>query len=165
MFFDTYGNVAGKVRRHAFEALRAVGAKPCAHTELKCPDNYPSLLYPRDETELYTIARTEFDKIPPRVAEFVALLHNSENYEYDSSGCFGDKAINIIPSLQKHFAYKISIENTCIGCALCVRNCANACIEIVDRKAVVTHPERCENCLGCFQICPKHAVGDAKGSL
>lgn len=48
------------------------------------------------------------------------------------------------------------IEELCIGCGTCVRNCANNGIKVVDGKAKI-QPE-CVGCGYCMTVCPKEAI-------
>lgn len=45
----------------------------------------------------------------------------------------------------------------CIGCGMCVKNCANDGVHVIEGKAVINE----DNCLGCghcFGFCPKGAI-------
>lgn len=45
----------------------------------------------------------------------------------------------------------------CIGCGMCVRNCANDGVHIVDKKAVIDE-SHCLGCGYCIAYCPKGAI-------
>ena len=47
--------------------------------------------------------------------------------------------------------------NKCIGCGMCVKNCDNDGIEIVDKKAVIKEAN-CVGCGHCLAFCPKGAL-------
>ncbi|MBR6349310.1 MAG: DUF362 domain-containing protein [Lachnospiraceae bacterium] len=48
-------------------------------------------------------------------------------------------------------------SDLCIGCGMCVKNCANDGVHIVDGKAVIDE-EHCLGCGHCFGFCPKGAI-------
>ncbi len=48
-------------------------------------------------------------------------------------------------------------EALCIGCGMCVKNCVNDGVHLVNGKAVID-PSHCLGCGHCFAFCPKGAV-------
>ena len=59
MVFYTYGGGKGREFLQMYQALKSQGAKPCCSIDAYYPDNYPRLpIYPKNENELYTIARS-----------------------------------------------------------------------------------------------------------
>lgn len=55
----------------------------------------------------------------------------------------------------------LSVDDNCIGCGLCMRNCPVHAIELKDKKPVWTIV-RCEMCLSCLHHCPKFAIHRGK---
>lgn len=49
------------------------------------------------------------------------------------------------------------VENSCIGCGLCAKNCPVSAIEIRNKKPVWVK-DRCVMCLSCPHHCPKFAI-------
>lgn len=49
------------------------------------------------------------------------------------------------------------VENSCIGCGLCAKNCPVSAIEIRNKKPVWVK-DRCVMCLSCLHHCPKFAI-------
>jgi uncharacterized Fe-S center protein len=49
------------------------------------------------------------------------------------------------------------IEDRCVGCGTCARNCAHEGIAVVDRKARIDE-SKCLGCGRCIAVCPKDAV-------
>ena len=50
-----------------------------------------------------------------------------------------------------------SVEDTCIGCGLCARNCPVSAIAIREKRPVWVKDE-CVMCLRCLHHCPKFAI-------
>ncbi|MBN1887164.1 MAG: 4Fe-4S binding protein [Thermoflexales bacterium] len=46
----------------------------------------------------------------------------------------------------------------CDGCGLCVTRCANQALGMVDGKAAVIDPERCNYDAACEAVCPTSAI-------
>ena len=49
------------------------------------------------------------------------------------------------------------LEDRCVGCGTCARNCAHEGIKVVDRKAQIDET-KCLGCGRCIAVCPKDAV-------
>lgn len=50
-----------------------------------------------------------------------------------------------------------SIDDTCIGCGICMQNCPVNAITLENEKPVWTVPQ-CEECLSCLHHCPVFAI-------
>lgn len=60
--------------------------------------------------------------------------------------------------MEMHSAGKpIVAQKYCVGCGICIRNCAHNAITIMDGKAVIDHSV-CAGCGRCIGECPKNAV-------
>ena len=49
------------------------------------------------------------------------------------------------------------VKKRCIGCGMCVKNCANDGVHIIDKKAVIDE-DKCVGCGYCIAYCPKGAI-------
>ena len=48
-------------------------------------------------------------------------------------------------------------QGSCIGCGMCVKNCINDGVHVINGKAVIDE-EHCVGCGHCFAFCPKGAI-------
>lgn len=48
-------------------------------------------------------------------------------------------------------------DSVCIGCGMCIKNCINDGVHIINGKAVIDE-ENCVGCGHCFAFCPKGAI-------
>ena len=49
------------------------------------------------------------------------------------------------------------LKKNCIGCGMCVKNCANDGVHVIDKLAVIDE-EKCLGCGFCIAYCPKGAI-------
>lgn len=49
-------------------------------------------------------------------------------------------------------------EQLCTGCGDCVAACPTDVFSLVNGKAAVTAPERCDYCRACETVCPVNAI-------
>lgn len=55
-------------------------------------------------------------------------------------------------------------KNKCVGCGMCVEECANNCIGIRNSVASIDKDD-CVQCRSCIEVCPQSAIMDISGSL
>ena len=58
---------------------------------------------------------------------------------------------------------KFYVEESCIGCGLCVKRCPVQAIELKDNKPVWIK-KQCELCLRCLHTCPKFSIQYGNGT-
>ena len=49
------------------------------------------------------------------------------------------------------------VNDTCIGCGLCEKECKKDAIHVVNGVAVIDY-EKCVNCKMCTKVCPRDAI-------
>jgi len=49
-------------------------------------------------------------------------------------------------------------EDLCTGCEICVDECPNDCLELVDDVATLVRPDDCDECGTCVESCPSEAI-------
>ncbi len=49
------------------------------------------------------------------------------------------------------------IDETCVGCGLCVESCPLEAISLVEIQAVISK-EICIECASCIDVCPLEAI-------
>lgn len=53
-------------------------------------------------------------------------------------------------------AKKFHVDNSCIGCGLCVKHCPTNNVRLADSKP--TWGKNCINCMACICLCPTNAI-------
>jgi ferredoxin len=114
---------------------------------LKMVDNYIAMYKPKDSEALRkkidnelgkitdAIVRKERRRIPP------ATILNRIMYKY-------------LPGEDSDQFFSVSDE--CTGCTICQSVCPAENIALVSSRPEFRH--KCENCMGCLQNCPVHAI-------
>lgn len=54
-------------------------------------------------------------------------------------------------------------KSLCSGCEVCVEECPNTCLEIVEGVAELVRPEDCDGCGSCAEVCPSEAIHMEEG--
>lgn len=154
-FIATYGTTPGQTGKFAEDILKSKDLSLSARFSVKMPDTWTPTYDLSDKEKVRRInerAEDEIDSIigqvsakacGDRMKDKMPLLFSKALYcvEYDSMRKTG------------HFA----VEDSCIGCGLCARNCPVSAIEIRDKKPVWVK-DQCVMCLGCLHRCPKFAI-------
>ncbi|MBO5137744.1 MAG: DUF362 domain-containing protein [Spirochaetaceae bacterium] len=64
--------------------------------------------------------------------------------------------------MEMHSSGKPSVtQSACIGCGMCVKNCAHSAITITNKKASIDH-NKCVGCGRCIGVCPKDAIHEGE---
>ena len=154
-FAATYGTTPGQTGRFAEDILKAKGLSVSARFSVKMPDTWTPIFDLSDKAKVSLInerAESEIDRI-------IEMVSGRETGDYMKSKiplCLAKAVYGIeYDSMRKtkHFA----VEDSCIGCGLCARNCLVSAIEIREKKPVWVK-DQCVMCLGCLHHCPKFAI-------
>ena len=49
-------------------------------------------------------------------------------------------------------------EELCTGCEICIDECPNNALEMVDDVAKFVRPDDCDGCESCAEACPSEAI-------
>ncbi len=160
-FIATYGTTPGQTGKFANNILAPKGLALSAKFSVKMPDTWTPIFDLSNKEKVRRInekAEPEIDYIIKQVKNFAdgdfmknklpyPIAKASYNIEYD------------LMRKTKHF----SVEDNCIGCGLCAKNCPVSAIQIKDRKPEWVK-EQCAMCLSCLHHCPKFAIQYGKNT-
>ena len=151
----TYGNNTGASAAIATKYFKKnTGRTFDAMYSVKMPDNWTPVF---DLTNAEAVAATnakadeEIDGIIRKIKMGIDGDHVN-----DKLGKFMEV---VYPGFYKTLSKTshLHVEDTCIGCGLCAKNCPVSAIEMKDGKPAWVK-KNCAMCLGCLHRCPKFAI-------
>lgn len=154
-FAATYGTTPGQTGRFAEDILNANGLSVSAKFSVKMPDTWTPIYDLSDKSKVQRIN----EAAEPQIDRIIGAIQNRT--------C-GDFMENKTPLLLAKAFYGLeydsmrrtshfTVEDTCIGCGLCARNCPVSAIELREKRPVWVKDE-CVMCLRCLHHCPKFAI-------
>lgn len=154
-FAATYGTTPGQTGRFAEDLLNANGLSVSAKFSVKMPDTWTPIYDLSDKSKVQRIN----EAAEPQIDRIIRAIQNRT--------C-GDFMENKTPLLLAKAFYGLeydsmrrtshfTVEDTCIGCGLCARNCPVSAIEIREKRPVWVK-DKCVMCLRCLHHCPKFAI-------
>lgn len=154
-FTATYGTTPGQTGRFAEDILKRSGLTISAKLSVRMPDTWTPLFDLSSKENVQRInAAAE-----PQIDRIIQLIQSrtSGDFMQRKMPLWLAKSVYAIeyPSMRqtRHF----HVEDSCIGCGLCARNCPASAIQIQNKKPVWVK-EQCVMCLSCLHHCPKFAI-------
>lgn len=154
-FAATYGTFPGQTARFADDILRSKGLALSARFSVKMPDTWTPIFDLSDEEKVQRI----------NDAAEVQIDAAADKIRSRTVGDFMQRKTPILTTkLLYGFEYdrmrrtsRFTVEDSCVGCGLCAKNCPVSAIEIQDGRPVWVK-DKCAMCLGCLHRCPKFAI-------
>ncbi len=154
-FVASYGTTCGATAYFINDILKAKGLSLSSSFSVKMPDTWTPIFDLSDKDKIKRInnkADKEIDLIIDKINKR-QLGENTKN-----------KAPVILSKIVHESMYEnmrktknFVVEDSCIGCGLCLRNCPIKAIELKNNKPVWTK-DKCVMCLSCLHHCPKFAI-------
>ena len=160
-FIATYRTTPGQTGKFANTILAPKGLSLSAKFSVKLPDTWTPIFDLSNKEKVRRInekAEPEIDYIIKQVKNFANGNFMKNKLPYPIAKVGYNIEYNLMRKT-KHF----SVEDTCVGCGLCVKNCPVSAIQIKDRKPEWVK-EQCMMCLSCLHHCPRFAIQYGKNT-
>lgn len=154
-FTATYGTTPGQTGRFAEDILNANGLSVSAKFSVKMPDTWTPIFDLSSKSKVQRINEAAEQQIDRIISEI--QKHASGDFMENKTPMFLTKAVYGLEYDSMRRTSHFKVEDTCIGCGLCARNCPVSAIEIREKKPVWVKDE-CVMCLRCLHHCPKFAI-------
>ena len=153
-FIGTYGTTCGQSGTFMKKQLEKKGFQMNAAYSVKMPESWTPMYDVSDKEKVAEINAAEI----PQIERIVGHIKNGDsgNYMKDKMPMIGVKLARPFyenATKTSHFR----VEDSCIGCGLCAKNCPVQAIKMQDQKPVWMK-EKCAMCLSCLHHCPKFAI-------
>ncbi len=153
-FIATYGSTCGQTGSFMKKHLGAKGFELALSLGIKTVDDWTVWFNANNKSEIEYILQDEQNQL----SQIINLIKDDTH---------GNKMKNTLPMLAvigSDFFYGMArrtkhlrVEDSCIGCGLCKKECPTSSIEIKDGKPVWIN-DKCAMCLHCLHACPKFAI-------
>lgn len=101
------------------------------------------------------IQKQQFITASQLILESVKKIHSEKNISVKSSVIAIDILADIFRIMAKSMGKNFAIDNTCIGCGKCEKNCPKQNINFKEKK----YSDKCILCTRCIHNCPVSAIG------
>jgi len=153
-FVATYGTTPGATGSDAARILKKKGISVNARFCVRMPDTWTPVFDLSNQNKVVS----QNQKAENEITEIIQRIKSREYGNFMKRTVphffryFSDIAYSIMRKT-KHF----SVEETCIGCKLCAKQCPAKAIAINAGRPVWTS-DRCIMCLRCLHNCPKFSI-------
>ena len=156
----TYGTTTGQTGRIVKHFLKSKGLNLQARFCVQMPDTWTPLFDLSDKQEV--------EKTNRNAEKEIELL--CKQIEERTIGDFSKKKMPLIFAKISYIFYeqyrktkKFKVEDSCIGCELCMNKCPVEAISIEENKPVWIK-EKCTLCLCCLHHCPTFSIQYGKNT-
>lgn len=153
-FVGTYGTAVGQSSKITEILLKNQNIKFNAKYSVKMPDTWTPMFDLSNITKVKNIN----DIAEIQIQEIISKIKEKKN---------GDFQKNKIPKIMVDVFYStyesarktkhLQVNQNCIGCSLCAKNCPAQAIKIENGKPIWIK-EKCVMCLRCLHNCPRFAI-------
>ncbi len=154
-FAATYGTTPGQTGRFAEQILHGRGLTFSAKFGVQMPDTWTPIFDLSDKEKVARINEAAERQIDAVVGKVRARARG--DFMRRKTPWLLTQAVHGLEYESMRRTSRFMVEDTCVGCGLCARNCPVGAIEIRDRRPVWV-ADRCAACLGCLHRCPKFAI-------
>ncbi len=153
-FVATYGGTSGQTGTFMKKHLREKGFALSACFGIKTADDYTILFDVSDKEYVKKALEDEavqLEEIIPQIKAGITGTKMKNTLPMIIVCCSG-----VVYDMARH-TNKFTVEDSCIGCGICAKECPESAIEMQSGKPVWVK-DKCSVCLHCLHSCPKFAI-------
>lgn len=156
----TYGYTSGFSATEVRRLISKKGLQLSASFGIQMPDTWTPMFDLSDSAAAYKTNQAAEEKIDSAIDSIKTMktgVHGTGRYPYVAR-CVARPLYE-----RARRTSNLCVEDTCIGCGLCERQCPVKAIEMVDGRPVWVR-DRCAMCLRCLHHCPQFAIQYGNGA-
>lgn len=153
-YVATYGTTCGQTGIFMQNYINKNGLILDAKYSVKMPDNWTVIFDLSDKKKVAKINEKEL----PQINSIISHVKNHDTGDFMKSKVpmFAVKLWKTKYEKDRR-TYHLHVNDDCISCGLCARNCPINVIEMKNKKPIWVK-EQCVMCLKCLHHCPKFAI-------
>ncbi|MHA1681658.1 MAG: EFR1 family ferrodoxin [Promethearchaeota archaeon] len=168
--FNTYGLAGGNANRHVLQHFSKKGFHPLGGLGVKMPGSDGLVMSGENSWYVKRAKKRDFTRLP-KVDKFIHFVE-SRVKELEGGKSLSEfkerKPWSILGfllgwifglffrRLEKKMKKQFWVDENCVLCGICVKNCPVANIKIIEKKIVFD--DRCVLCMRCLNQCPEYAI-------
>ena len=153
-YVSTYGTTPGASGALADEAIK--GRRIDAFYSVRMPDTWTPTFDLSTPDKVAVFTKTT-EKGIDEVCQKIAERHTNSHMSPRTPVIITKVISGPINNNRARRTANLVVEDSCVGCGLCEKNCPVSAIRITDGKPVWVK-EKCVMCLACLHHCPKFAI-------
>lgn len=161
-FVMTCGEDIGNASKYVSKLCDSIHMEYMGCAEIVMPENYIALFNVPEKDEAISIIH----QAEAEVSSIISDMKTNRKLK--------DKKINFIDKFKSGMINKVFyqvivkdrkfvVNDNCIACGICVKNCVMNNITLIDHKPEWNH--NCTHCMACICGCPKEAIEYGKASV
>ncbi len=148
----TYGGFSGGASKMMRDILKEKSIETDAQYSVRMPDTWTPVYDLSDKGKVAETSR----KADIRIGRIINRIEKKKKGNFDSRRIpFGDRFYGGYDQMRR--TSSLSVNEKCIGCGLCAKQCPVDAIEIQNSRPIWVK-EKCAMCLGCLHHCPEFAI-------
>ncbi len=159
-FIATYGTTPGQTGYFANEIIQRKGKSIDAYFSVKMPDTWTPIFDLNDKNKVDRInlqAEKQIDTVIQHIVN-----RDCGHFMHYVTPLLLTKLVHQIEYENMRKTKHFKVEDTCVDCSLCARNCPVQAIEMKNNQPVWVK-DKCVMCLSCLHHCPKFAIQYGNG--